>query len=80
MSRPAPRYVAPELFSQQMDAIIPRDEVFLEASLRGAPLSLMQKKPPPLSRRFDQLASDILDRMMPTGSKAEDDAPISLLV
>lgn len=63
-----------------MDAIIPRDEVFLEASLRGAPLSLMQKKPPPLSRRFDQLASDILDRMMPTGSKAEDDAPISLLV
>jgi len=63
-----------------MDAIIPRDEMFLEASLRGAPLSLMQKKPPPLARRFDQLASDVLDRMMPAGAKVEDDAPISLLV
>jgi len=63
-----------------MDSIIPRDETFLEASLRGAPLSLMQKNPPPLARRFDQLASDVLDRMMPAGSKVEDDAPISLLV
>lgn len=64
-----------------MDAIIPRDELFLEASLRGAPLLLMGKKPPPLSRRFDQLASDVLDRMHPTTTaKADDDAPIPLLV
>ena len=64
-----------------MDAIIPRDEVFLEASLRGTPLSLMHKKPPPLARRFDQLANDVIDRMQPAGAKVvEDDAPISLLV
>lgn len=63
-----------------MDPIIPRDEVFLEASMRGAPLQLMGKKPPPLARRFDQLASDILDRLMPSSAKVDDDAPISLLV
>ncbi len=63
-----------------MDAIIPRDEMFLEASLRGTPLSLMHKKPPPLARRFDQLANDILDRIQPSGAKVEDDAPIPLLV
>jgi chromosome partitioning protein len=64
-----------------MDAIIPRDEMFLEASLRGAPLVLMQKKPPPLSRRFDQLASDLLDRLSPSQkAPAEDDTPIPLLV
>ena len=37
-----------------LDTIIPRDETFLEASLRGSPLLLMQKRPPPLSRVFDQ--------------------------
>jgi len=63
-----------------LDAIIPRDELFLEASLRGAPLSLMQKAPPPLSRRFDQLASDLLDRITPKDSPADDDSPIPLLV
>ncbi|NUO54518.1 MAG: ParA family protein [Polyangiaceae bacterium] len=64
-----------------MDAIIPRDEMFLEASLRGAPLVLMQKKPPPLSRRFDQLATDVLDRLAPSQkAPAEDDTPIPLLV
>lgn len=63
-----------------MDAIIPRDEMFLEASLRGTPLSLMQKKPPPLARRFDQLANDVLDRLAPAGSRLDDDAPIPLLV
>jgi chromosome partitioning protein len=64
-----------------MDAIIPRDEMFLEASLRGAPLVLMQKKPPPLSRRFDQLATDVLDRSAPSQkAPAEDDTPIPLLV
>ncbi len=63
-----------------LDAIIPRDEIFLEASLRGAPLTLMQKKPPPLARRFDQLASDILDRVSQDKTPAEDDSAISLLV
>lgn len=65
-----------------LDAIIPRDESFLEASLRGAPISLMSKKPPPLSRRFDQLANDILDRINATSEKApsDDDSPIPLLV
>jgi chromosome partitioning protein len=63
-----------------LDAIIPRDEMFLEASLRGSPLSLMQKIPPPLARRFDQLASDILDRLTPHKVPVDDDTPIPLLV
>ena len=64
-----------------IDTIIPRDETFLEASLRGSPLLLMQKRPPPLARVFDQLASDVLDRLHPQGStKEEDNAPIPLLL
>lgn len=63
-----------------LDAIIPRDEMFLEASLRGSPLSLMTKKPPPLARRFDQLATDVLDRTAKQQAPVEDDAPIPLLV
>jgi chromosome partitioning protein len=62
-----------------LDTVIPRDEIFLEASLRGAPLMLMQKRPPPLSRVFDQLANDVLDRLEPRGAE-EDDGPIPLLV
>ncbi len=64
-----------------IDTVIPRDETFLEASLRGAPLLLMQRRPPPLSRIFDQLASDVMDRLDPPGDrKEEDDDPIPLLV
>jgi len=64
-----------------MDTVIPRDETFLEASLRGSPLLLMSKRPPPLSRVFDQLASDVMDRIEPPGEKKEeDDVPIPLLV
>jgi chromosome partitioning protein len=64
-----------------LDTVIPRDETFLEASLRGSPLLLMSKRPPPLSRVFDQLASDIMDRIEPPGEKKEeDDVPIPLLV
>jgi len=62
-----------------LDTIIPRDETFLEASLRGSPLLLMQKRPPPLSRVFDQLANDVLDRLDPRAAE-EDDGPIPLLV
>jgi chromosome partitioning protein len=65
-----------------LDSVIPRDEVFLEASLRGAPLMLMQKRPPPLSRVFDQLANDVLDRLEPARGSAteEDDGAIPLLI
>lgn len=64
-----------------LDTVIPRDETFLEASLRGSPLQLMAKRPPPLARVFDQLASDVLDRLETPGEKKEDDdAPIPLLV
>jgi chromosome partitioning protein len=65
-----------------MDTVIPRDELFLEASLRGSPLYLMHKKPPPLARVFDQLANDVLDRISPPDASRtpEDDEPIPLLV
>lgn len=65
-----------------LDSVIPRDEIFLEASLRGSPLLLMQKRPPPLARVFDQLANDVLDRLdtQSGGATEEDDGPIPLLV
>lgn len=65
-----------------LDTVIPRDQTFLEASLRGAPLLLMQKRPPPLARIFDQLANELLIRMDPDEGRAkeEDDGPIPLLV
>jgi len=64
-----------------LDTVIPRDETFLEASLRGSPLLLMQKRPPPLARIFDQLASDVIDRLEPQGTAKEDDnGPIPLLL
>jgi chromosome partitioning protein len=65
-----------------LDTVIPRDQTFLEASLRGAPLLLMQKRPPPLARIFDQLATELLERMEPEGAQAkeDDDGPIPLLV
>jgi len=63
------------------DSVIPRDDIFLEASLRGSPLLLMQKRPPPLARLFDQLATDVMDRLDANrGDKEEDDGPIPLLV
>ena len=64
-----------------VDTIIPRDHTFLEASLRGSPLQLMAKRPPPLARLFDQRASDVLDRIQPPGSaQEEDNGPIPLLL
>ena len=50
-----------------LDTVIPRDETFLEASLRGSPLLLMRSGRRPSSRVFDQLASDVLDRIEPAG-------------
>jgi chromosome partitioning protein len=65
-----------------VDTIIPRDDLFLEASLRGSPLLLMQKRPPAIARVFDQLANDVLDRLETARPEAneEDDGPIPLLV
>src|SRR5262249_41768267 len=64
-----------------LDTVIPRDETFLEASLRGSPLLLMSKRPPPLAPVFDQLASAVMDRIEPPGErKEEDDVPTPLLV
>ena len=41
----------------------------------------MSKRAPPLARVFDQLASDVMDRIEPPGDrKEEDDVPIPLLV
>ena len=65
-----------------LDTVIPRDETFLEASLRGSPLLLMQKRPPPLVARLRPAR----ERRASTGSsppgekKEEDDVPIPLLV
>jgi hypothetical protein len=48
--------------------------MFLTASLQGAPLLLMQQGPPPLSRVFDQLAHEVLDRLDPRAGAVVDRA------
>jgi chromosome partitioning protein len=49
------------------DTMIPRSEVFAEASLRGVPVALMPEPPSSEVRRFDALAVEIIDRVHKAG-------------
>ncbi len=61
-----------------LDAHIPRDPAFLKASELGVPLGLLSKRPPPIARRFDELASE-LAKHIPLTDDGNDD-PIPLLL
>jgi len=58
-----------------LEAFLPRDDVFLEASARGAPLLLLSRRPPPLAAVFAQMAGELETRMR---LHAHDDADESL--
>ncbi len=61
-----------------LDTQIPRDPLFLKASASGVPISLLRRRPPPIARRFDQLAIEVA-RFLPE-EEGVDDEPISLLI
>ncbi len=46
-----------------LEAAIPRDNLFLEASTEGVPLALLYRRPPAVASVFDRLAAEIEDRI-----------------
>jgi chromosome partitioning protein len=46
-----------------LDAMVPRDPVFLQASSAGVPLGLLHRNPPAAAHVFDQLAAELEVRM-----------------
>ena len=68
------------LFPRQhvLDASIPRDGVFLEASAEGVPVALLRRRPPAVAAVFDQIAAEIEDRIALEADDAEQRS-ISLL-
>jgi len=60
VARELRQMLPPQLLFNQA---IPRDPLFLEASVLGLPLSLMRKNPPPTALLFDQLAADLEQRI-----------------
>jgi chromosome partitioning protein len=60
-----------------LEAYVPRDPVFLEASARGVPVAFLKRRPTAAAAIFDQLAGELESRM---GMVAGDgDEPLSLL-
>ncbi len=59
-----------------LSALVPRHDVFLEASAAGVPVGLMGKSPPPAAAVFDQLAADLEPRLGLVHEEATE--PISL--
>ncbi len=56
----------------------PRDETFLEACCAARPCCSWPKRPPPLLPRvFDQLASDVMDRIEPLLRRRREERPMS---
>lgn len=54
-----------------LDAVIPRDPIFLQASSAGVPLGLLYRNPPAAAHIFDQLAAELEIRMRLNSSQLE---------
>lgn len=61
-----------------LEAHIPRDPVFLEASAVGVPVGLLRQQPPPVASLFDRLATELEPRFELT-TQRDDDGPVWLL-
>ncbi len=59
-----------------LDATVPRDSVFLNASAAGVPLALLRRRPPAVAAVFDQLAAELESRI---GLDTDDDRVVPLL-
>lgn len=61
-----------------LETTVPRDALFVEASVRGVPLGLLRTRPPALASIFDQMAGELEQRMGLQGVEDERE-PVSLL-
>ena len=61
-----------------IETVIPRDPVFLEASGKGVPVALLDRRPPPVAAVFDLLAAELEPRLNLV-QQASYDQPLSLL-
>lgn len=60
-----------------IEATVPRDAIFLEASAKGVPVALLHRRPPPVSSVFDQIAAEVETRI---GLASEEDDDVIPLV
>lgn len=61
-----------------LEASVPRDGTFLEASAEGAPLALLRRRPPAVAAVFDQIAAELESRLELEVDDGQD-RPIPLL-
>lgn len=62
-----------------LDAFVPKDATFVEASAKGVPVALLKRRPPPVTAVFDRIASDLDARLGLEEATDGDDEPLSLL-
>lgn len=62
-----------------LDAFVPKDPTFVEASAKGVPVGLLRKRPPPVTAVFDRIAAELDSRLGLEESTDGDDEPLSLL-
>jgi chromosome partitioning protein len=61
-----------------IETVIPRDAVFLQASAKGVPVALLDRRPPPVAAVFDLVAAELEPRLGLV-QEASYDQPLSLL-
>ena len=66
--------------SMVLETVVPRQRVYLEASLRGVPVGFMAKGNSPEGRRFRVLAQEVFNRLIEEERGADDDEPIKTLL
>ena len=62
-----------------LDAFVPRDDAFLQASAYGVPVGLLSRRPPAVASVFDQIASEMESRVGLVRKEQEHEGPIPLL-
>jgi chromosome partitioning protein len=63
-----------------LETVVPRNSVYLEASLRGVPVGFMAKGKSPEGRRFRVMAQEVLGRLSTEEDGADDGEPIQTLL
>ena len=66
--------------SMVLETVVPRQKVYLEASLRGVPVGFMAKGKSPEGRRFRGLAEEVFNRLTHKEEGADDGEPIQTLL
>jgi chromosome partitioning protein len=66
--------------SMVFETVVPRQQAYLEASLRGVPVGFMSKGTHPEGRRYQVLAQEVLSRLSTEEQGADDGEPIQTLL